>query len=125
MPVPVMTHTVRPSVTGDGDDMFCLLPIRLPPDSRCFHKRFCFARSTAQSSICPIESPVATFRKMKSSQITGVDPLNAGSGNFHATFSVALQWVGRPVSVLTPSSVGPRQFGQLAARRWALVRLES
>src|SRR3990172_1816064 len=45
----------------------------------------------------------------------GVDPLNAGSAIFQATFSVALHVVGRLRSGLTPSRVGPRQFGQLSA----------
>jgi len=30
MPVPVMTNTLLPSVTGDGDDIFCLRIFTLP-----------------------------------------------------------------------------------------------
>src|SRR5262245_49859636 len=89
MPVPVITQTCVPSVTGDGDDMFCLLPIRLPPERKRFHDTDCFVRSTAHSSMVPVDRAVATFRNTVSSQITGVEPLNAGSGSFHATFSVA------------------------------------
>ena len=54
----------------------------------------------------------------------GVEPLKAGSGSFHATFSVALHVVGRPFSVLTPSSDGPRHCGQLASSD-ALVMVAS
>ncbi len=39
----------------------------------------------------------------------------AAEGAFHGTFSVALHLVGRPVSVETPSAVGPRHWGQLSA----------
>src|SRR5688500_7325479 len=112
-----MTQTWRPSVTGDGDDMFCLFPMRLPADRGRFHETACVFRSTAQSSMPPVARAVATFRKMRSSQMMGVDPLKAGRGSFHATFSVALQVVGRPVSLLTPLSEGPRHCGQLSARR--------
>jgi hypothetical protein len=52
---------------------------------------------------------------MVSFQMIGVEPLNAGSGSFHATFSVGLQVVGSPVSMLLPSIDGPRQCGQLSA----------
>ena len=55
-------------------------------------------------------------------QMMGVEPLKAGSGSFHATFSVALQVVGRPFSVLTPSIDGPRQCGQVSAAREASSR---
>ena len=36
MPVPVITQTCVPSVTGDGDDMFCLRSWWLPPPSGRF-----------------------------------------------------------------------------------------
>ncbi len=36
MPVPVITNTRLPSVTGDGDDMFCLRITVLPPPSAFF-----------------------------------------------------------------------------------------
>ena len=117
MPVPVITHTNRPSVTGDGEDMFCLLPMRLPPESGRFQITARLLRSMAHSSRLPVRRSVATLRKTRSSQMTGVEPLNAGSGTFHATFSVALHVVGSPFSVLTPSSDGPRHCGQLSAVR--------
>ena len=117
MPVPVITHTNRPSVTGDGEDMFCLLPMRLPSESGRFQITARLLRSMAQSSRLPVRRSVATLRKTRSSQMTGVEPLNAGSGTFHATFSVALHVVGSPFSVLTPSSDGPRHCGQLSAVR--------
>ena len=40
MPVPVITHTRVPSVTGDGVDMFCFRCLWLPPPSgRCQSER--------------------------------------------------------------------------------------
>jgi hypothetical protein len=68
---------------------------------------------------------VATFRKTVSFQMIGVDPLNAGSGSFHATFCVGLHVVGRFDSVLTPSRDGPRQCGQVSAARDATVEANS
>src|SRR6185436_364600 len=117
MPTPVMTQTRAPSVTGDGDDMFCLRCMLLPPAIGRFHTTFCFVRSMAQSSRLPELVLVATLRKIRSPQMMGVDPLKAGSGSFQATFSVALHVAGSPVSVLTPFNVGPRQFGQLSAAK--------
>src|SRR6185436_2364985 len=82
-----------------------------------FHATAFVFRSTAHSSMWPVPRSVATFRKTVSFQMTGVDPLKAGNGSFHATFSVALHVVGRPFSVLMPSIDGPRQCGQLSAAR--------
>ena len=64
MPVPVITQTVVPSVTGDGDDMFCFCSFTLPPLSGRFQSSSPFLRSTAHSSRSPVVSAVATFRKM-------------------------------------------------------------
>ena len=87
MPVPVITHTVVPSVTGDGVDMFCLR-CRLSPSLRCrFQTGSPFLRSTAHRNRLPFS---ATFRKMRSPQTIGVDPDNAGIGSFHAMFSVVV-----------------------------------
>ena len=92
--MPVITHTCLPSVTGDGDDMFCLLPMRFSPDSGRFQLTACLLRSTAHSSICPVARSVATLRNTVSFQMIGVEPLNAGSGSFHATLLVGLHVVG-------------------------------
>src|ERR1043165_9648741 len=97
MPTPVMTQTCLPSVTGDGDDMFCLRCMLLPPAIGRFQTTDCDVRSTPQSWSAPFAMPVATFRKTRSPQMIGVEPLNAGSGSFHAMFSVALQRLGRSV----------------------------
>ena len=75
MPTPVMTHTCRPSVTGDGDDMFCLRSMWLVSASGRFQATDCLPRSTAHSSSMPLFAPVATFRKIMSPQMIGVDPL--------------------------------------------------
>ena len=97
--------------------MFCLLPMRLPSESGRFQTTACLLRSMAQSSRLPVRRSVATLRNTRSFQMTGVEPLKAGSGTFQATFSVALQVVGSPFSALTPSSEGPRHCGQLSAAR--------
>ena len=50
-----------------------------------------------------------------SPEMIGVAPLQAGIGIFQITpFSVSHS-TGRPVSPLTPSRVGPRQWGQSSA----------
>src|SRR5688500_8895529 len=104
MPVPLITYTVLPSVTGEGDDMLCLRSVVLPPPSGRLHAVAPVARSSAQSQSA---SPCATFRKMRSPDTIGVDPLRSGSGCFHTTFSVAVQRTGSPFSVLTPLRDGP------------------
>ena len=47
--MPVITQTVVPSVTGDGDDMFCLRCWLLPVLSGRFQSTSPFVRLTAQS----------------------------------------------------------------------------
>jgi hypothetical protein len=103
-PTPVITQTVRPSVTGEGDDMFCLRPCLLPPARGRFHTTSFLLRSTAQSSRSPVNSAVATLRKIRSPQMIGVAPVREGVGSFHAMFSVGDQVRGRPVSPLMPLS---------------------
>src|SRR5687768_11198340 len=111
MPVPVMIQTDVPSVTGDGDDMFCLRCLLLPA-LRCFFQITLpsLRRSAHSDSVSPSAS--ATFRKIVSPQITGVAPLHCGSAIFHAMFSVGLHLTGRFFSELTPSPDGPRHAGQ-------------
>ncbi len=48
-PVPVITHTVVPSVTGEGDDMLCFCCLLLPVLSGRFHITSPLERLTAQS----------------------------------------------------------------------------
>src|SRR5918998_6181010 len=84
MPVPVITHTVRPSVTGDGVDMFCLRPAVLPELIGFFQMTACLVRSTAHSSRSPVNSAVATLRKMVLPQMIGVEPVRDGVGSFQA-----------------------------------------
>ena len=74
-PTPVMTQTCLPSVTGDGDDMFCLRSMWLVSASGRFHETFCLRRSTAHNSSAPVLAAVATFRKMVSPEMIGVEPL--------------------------------------------------
>jgi hypothetical protein len=107
VPRPVITHTCLPSVTGDGDDMFCLRSMWFESSSWRFHITACLLRSIAHSSSSPVLVPVATFRKIVSPQMIGVDPLYAGSGSFHATFLAstllqATEVIGRPSRAPAP-----------------------
>src|SRR5918997_6863769 len=111
-PVPVITQTLLPSVTGEGEDMLCLRIIMLPPPSGRFQTTEPFERSTAHR-LSP--SPSATFRKTRSPHTMGVEPLRSGIASFHVTFSVADHLTGKFFSSLTPFSDGPRHCGQLAA----------
>jgi hypothetical protein len=70
-----MTHTWRPSVTGEGDDMFCFCAMWFESARRRFHATERVVRSTAQSSSAPVLAPVATLRKIVLPQTMGVDPL--------------------------------------------------
>src|SRR5829696_6163612 len=111
-PVPVITHTARPSVTGEGLDMFCLRILVLPPPSSRFHTTAPFERSTHQR---PSLSPSATLRKRRSPHTMGVEPLRSGIASFHVTFSAAVHFTGKLRSALTPFRSGPRHCGQLAS----------
>jgi hypothetical protein len=110
--VPVIAHTCRPSVTGDGDDMFCFCIRVLPPPSGRFQRTAPRARSMDHSDRL---RPSATLRKMRSPQTMGVEPDHSGSGSFQAIFSVFDQRTGRFVSALRPFSSGPRHCGQFSA----------
>src|ERR1051325_3055218 len=98
MPVPVITHTDRPSVTGDGDDMFCFIIFVLPPPSRCFQTAAPRMRSTHHRNR---SDPSATLRKMRSPQTMGVEPENAGRASFHVMLVVFDHCDGRLLSALT------------------------
>src|SRR5215207_7724735 len=110
-PVPVITHTPRPSVTGEGDDMLCLRILALPPPSARFHSTAPFDLSTHQRLRA---SPSATLRKRRSPHTMGVEPLRSGIASFQATFSAAVHLSGRSRSSLTPFRFGPRHCGQFA-----------
>src|SRR5688572_4203679 len=113
IPVPVITHTLLPSVTGDGEDMFCLRIFTLPLPSNFFQSVVPFVRSTHQRYSSSFS---ATLRKIRSRQMIGVDPLHSGIASFQATFSSVVHFTGRFFSVLMPLSDGPRHCGQLSAR---------
>src|SRR5215207_5224576 len=110
-PVPVITHTPLPSVTGDGEDMLCLRIRVFPPPSLRFHTTAPFDLSTHHRLR---SSPSATLRKTRSPHTIGVEPLRSGIASFQATFSAALHLSGRPRSALTPFRSGPRHCGQFA-----------
>src|SRR5580765_3393930 len=88
MPVPVITHTLRPSVTGEGVDMFCLRSRRSPSPRCCFHITSPLPRSTHHRNKLPFS---ATFMNRRSPHTIGVDPDHEGRGSFHAMFSTADQ----------------------------------
>src|SRR5918993_984347 len=113
MPVPVITQTFLPSVTGDGEDMFCLRIFTLPLPSNFFQTIVPFVRSTHQRYSSSFS---ATLRKIRSRQMIGVDPLHSGIASFHAMFSSVVHLTGRFFSVLMPLSDGPRHCGQFSAR---------
>ena len=54
--------------------------------------------------------------KTRSPQTAGVAALGPGRGVTQTTFSVLLQFSGRPVSGLEPFIDGPRHWGQSSAR---------
>ena len=112
MPVPVITQTLSPSVTGEGEDMFCLRFCWLPPASGRCQSTVPFVRSTHHRYT---PGPSATLRKMRSPQTIGVDPDQAGIASFHARPPVFDHRTGSPVSRLTPFSDGPRHCGQFSA----------
>ena len=121
MPVPVITQTAAPSVTGDGDDMFCLRWTLLPPLTGRFQVTAPELRSTLHSSSSPCDGCSATLRKMVSFQTMGVAPLRLGMASFQATFSVWVQVLVSPRSRLTPFNSGPRHCGQLSAKSVTVV----
>ena len=59
-PVPVITYTLLPSVTGDGDDMFCFRILTLPPPKGRFQSTSPLVLSMAQRNRL---SPSATLTK--------------------------------------------------------------
>src|SRR6478735_4325937 len=118
IPVPVITQTLVPSVTGDGVDWFCFRCMWLqPPRSRC-HRIVPLARYThhrCRLGARPVSgSASATLRKIRSPQTIGVEPESAGMPSFHAMFSDCVHFTGRLVSVLIPLPEGPRHCGQFS-----------
>src|SRR5688572_16876584 len=92
--------------------MLCLRIFTLPAPSGFFQSISPFERSTAQRARL---SPSAMFRKMRSRQTIGVEPLRPGIATFQTTFSSVVHLTGRFFSVLTPLSAGPRHCGQFSA----------
>src|SRR5512147_589499 len=91
-PVPVITHTFLPSVTGDGEDMFCFRTLRFPEPSGFFQISTPLARSTQDKKS---SAPFATLKKMRSCQTIGVDPEKSGMGSFQVMLSLVLHETGR------------------------------
>src|SRR5262249_46239244 len=118
MPVPVITYTFLPSVTGEGDDIFCLRIFTLPLPSNFFQSIRALVRSTHQRKR---SLPSATFRNIRTPQMMGVDPLHSGISSLQAMFSSVVHLRGRFFSLLTPLSEGPRHCGQFSALTTALA----
>src|SRR5215510_13134228 len=91
MPVPVMTQTALPSVTGDGDDIFCLRILTSPPPSGRFQRTSPFVRSRHHRKRFPLS---AMLRKIRLPQMIGVEPLHAGIATFQTTFSSVVHFTG-------------------------------
>src|SRR5262249_126833 len=112
-PLPTKAQTCLPSVLGEAD-------APLPSSERTLAvavPSFLFQRClpSVPTHINTRASPSCEVRKIRSPQTTGVEPPMPGSVSVQATFFEALHLVGRPVSELTPSFVGPRHCGQLSA----------
>src|SRR6266851_4325784 len=101
MPVPVITKTLLPSVTGEGEDMFCLRITMFPPPSSFFQRTAPFLLSTAQR-YRSLRLASAILRKTVSPQIIGVAPLRSGRASFQAMLSEGDQRTGRFFSALVP-----------------------
>src|ERR1044072_4171935 len=84
----------------------------LPPPRRFFQSIAPLLRSIHQS--CK-SSPSAVFRKMKSPQTIGVEPLKAGIASFQVRPASALPFIGRFFSLLVPFKLGPRHCAQFSA----------
>src|SRR5436309_10887006 len=117
-PVPVIAQTERPSVTGDGDDMFCFCSRWFPPPSERFHitaprLRSMHQRNRLSPSRCFRSS--ATLRNTRSPQTMGVEPDQAGRSSVQVMFSVFDHRIGRSFSPVVPLSAGPRHCGQFSA----------
>src|SRR5262249_49142150 len=110
-----------PSVLGDAAPSLpssFLLAGSIARASGCSHNGLPSVRMHSRTRSLPLE----LVRKMRSPQITGVDPTLPGRGSFQTTFWDSLQRIGSRWLRATPLLSGPRQFGQLYARRSAAAR---
>src|SRR5262249_344878 len=83
-PVPVITQTFFPSVTGEGEDMFCFRILVLPLPSGLFQTISPLDRSRHHKNR---SLPSAIFRKILSPQMIGVEPPQVGRLTLQVTFS--------------------------------------
>src|SRR4026209_2670824 len=98
--------------------MFCFRIFTLPAPSGFFQRTSPFVLSRHHSARL---SPSATFRKMRSRQMIGGDPLQPSIATFQTTFSSVVHLTGRFFSLLTPLRAGPRHCGQFWA--WATANV--
>src|SRR5215207_9220755 len=92
--------------------MLCLFSFTLPLPNGFCQRTSPFILSTHQRDKL---SPSATFRKIRSRQTMGVEPLTPGMATFQRTFSSVVHLTGRFFSLLRPLRLGPRHCGQFSA----------
>ena len=116
-------YTRSPSVTGVGvayEFCGCLLVFSWRKTSTC---QSCLPSARAKARTRHDSPPsAAVVMKTRSPQTIGDACPSPGTSAFHATFFVALHWVGRLVSLEIPCPVGPRNCGQFSARAAVAVR---
>src|SRR5688500_1724239 len=123
-PVPKKNTTIRPSVTGEGEQELLYWPSVV--NSVRSVRQSCFpVRRSRHTAACLPEAGSAAGRNTRSPQITGVAAPGPGGVTTHLTFSVLLNFSGRPFSGLEPLCEGPRQLDQFSACRDAAKRIGS
>ena len=112
-PVPKKKTTVRPSVTGEGEQELLYWP-SVENAEMSARQSTAPVRRSRQRAACWPEAASAAGRNTRSPQMTGVAAEGPGRVTAHFTFSVREKVAGRLVSGLEPLWAGPRQLSQLA-----------
>src|ERR1041385_4275636 len=86
----------------------------MPGPTSCSHRTLPVLRSR-QMARRVFLSALTELMNTASPQMTGVEPLGPAIGAIQSTFSVLLNFSGKPVSGLVPLKFGPRHCGQFAA----------
>ena len=88
-----------PSVTGEGEVLFCLRQSSLPS---VLERQRIYNSLPPGSFSASVSAGEGEVRKMRSPQMMGVPPLQEGSFDFQTRFFSKLQDVGKFLDVLTP-----------------------
>jgi hypothetical protein len=107
--VPVITHTVRPSVTGEGDDMFCFIMRASPPPNSLPERHAAIAVDRPEIHVAAI----GHVEKMWSLQTTGVEPDHRATPVSRRRSPPTT--AGQVLLFAQPFSDGPRHWGQFSA----------